>query len=145
MATSTRVQILTDKVDELKVLKEYLDNPGLIQELEKEVIRLNALTEQEEQRLHESKILMQEKDKLKAEISAQERTLEKHKSDHEDMLKNNSENFQREMLEKTNRLEESHAALDERKAALDEFEKKLNQRENKLKEQAALIKGIIKD
>lgn len=145
MATSQRVQILTDKSQELEVIFEFFKNPKLIDQLKEEVIALNKLTIEEEARLHDARLLMEKKDRLEKDIEDGRRVMAKEKSDHEVFIKNGRDNLDRIIGEEKVKLETSHQDLDVRKTELDEYSTRLDQRERKLKEQAALIKGIIKD
>lgn len=145
MVASPRVQILTDKAQELDVLYQYIKNPKLIEELKKDVVDLNTLTEEQSARYHEAHLLMQKKDRLEAEIAAQQRQIEKEKADHDLEIKNSQAQIERMLAEANDKVQQAHDELDLRKVELDEYSTRLDQRERKLKEQAALIKGIIKD
>lgn len=145
MASSTRVQALTEVSDLISVIKEYLSNPKMADQLKEEVVRLNSLTEDEQNKHIEAKALMQKKNKLESEISMLEQRLEKEMADHAQNIKETAAKFSEKMAQDKKSIDEEHANMDKRKFSLDDFELRLNQRENKLKEQAALIKGIIKD
>lgn len=144
MATSQRVQILTDKSQEYELMFEFLKDPRLLDKLKEEVILLNKLSVEEEARLHESRLLMEKKDRLEKDIEEAKRGMEREKADHEAFIKAGRDNLDRHISEEKEKMEAAHSELDIRKAELDDLSTRLDQRDRRQKEQAAMIQGIIK-
>ncbi len=71
MSASQRVQILATKSEELNVLAEFIRNPGLIDELSAEILKLNALTEHEENKVKDARDLLAKSDALQVDLQAQ--------------------------------------------------------------------------
>jgi hypothetical protein len=83
MSVSQRVQLLSDKVEELSILKEFLTNPKLIEQLADEVKGLHALTKDEEIKLAEAKKLLRDHDAIVDVLQKRETALNKSIADHE--------------------------------------------------------------
>src|ERR1700742_1232780 len=86
MVASARLQALTEGSDHLKILSEFLSNPKLIDELSQEVVRLNKLSNEEEKKLHDAQLLVQEHDKLVKEIAAQRKLQADEKAAHDALI-----------------------------------------------------------
>jgi len=142
MATSQRVQILSDKSEEISILAQFLKNPRLIDELAAEVAKLNSLTEVEEARLHESKILIQQRDALADANASQKSKMEGEYSAHLERIASERAEADKLLAAKKAEIDDANSALDSRKSAADADETRLRQWENKLKETAAQIKGL---
>lgn len=92
MAISQRVQLLSDNAQGVSILLEYLKNPKLVDQLTEDIKKLNALTEQEEQKAAAARSsvityegLKQQQEKLDANKAAHEKTVvdfQQVKSDH---------------------------------------------------------------
>lgn len=143
MATSQRVQLLTNKSEEISALVEFLRNPNLILELEAEVKKLNSLTEEEEARLHEAKILIQRKDSLEKEIKAKEDQMAAEATAHANRLLEDRKVVDKYVLDEKAKIADALKELDQKKLDADDRETKLRQYENKLKETAAKMKGLV--
>lgn len=145
VASSSRVQALTEVSDLISVIKEYLANPQMADKLRDEVVSLNALTEDQINQHNEALSVIQQKDRAKSEIDSLLSRQEKEKEDHKRYIKDSMDNFSQNVSQEREKLENEHAVLDKRKLDLDEREKNLAQRDARLKEQAALIKGIVQE
>lgn len=145
MAQSQRVQALTQGMEFVSILREFIKDPNLGEELADEVKKLNTLTAQEEDRLHESKVLMQQRDALTAEIAAQRKTLAAEKAAHEAAVQAAQEKCDAYVAEEEAKLAKKAADLDARQADLDDYSTRLDQRECQLKEKAAVMKGLFKE
>ncbi len=142
MVASTRIQALSNKADEISILREFLTNPNLAAELEAEVKKLNALSDEEESRHQEAKILMQQRDKLAAEIPVLQQQISTERGLHEAHLAASKEAFNQWLDSENAKLAEANAALDKRKEEADAEELRLRQKANKLKETAAQMQGL---
>lgn len=143
MVASTRVQALAEGSALLSVLSEFLKDKKLIQSLEEEVVKLNKLTDDESDQLHEAKILIQQRDSLTAEIAEQRKTLS-------DELKSYQAQFEKDQKQCDDYIATEHAELDNRtsdldsrQADLDDYSSRLDQREAQLKEKAAVVNGLF--
>lgn len=83
MAASQRVQILTDKSAELSALVEYIRNPNFIEELSAEVKKLNALTEFEENKAKDARVLIAKSEELQTDLQRQRDDIKAAKEVHE--------------------------------------------------------------
>jgi hypothetical protein len=83
MSASQRVQILNDQSNSLSVLAEFIKNPDLISELEREVKRLNSLTELEEKKVAEARAFIQKHSEILADLKSKEDELNKRRAEHE--------------------------------------------------------------
>lgn len=82
MAISQRVQLLSDNAQGVSILAEYLKNPNLVDQLTEDIKKLNALTEQEEQKASAARAsiityegLKKQQDRLDADKAAHEKTV----------------------------------------------------------------------
>lgn len=145
MATSHRVQALDSGASLLGVLKEYLSNPKLIEELQDEVVKLNTLTDEKAAELHDAQILVQQRDKLTKEIAEQRKTLADEKEKHVAETEKRTKDADDYVDAAETKIAEANAALDKREADLNEYASRLDLRENQLKEKAAVAKALFKE
>lgn len=143
MSSTPRVNTLTEGNDLLKVLSEFLKNPKLMAELESEVIKINTLSAEEEGRLHECKILMQQKDELEKTTAAQRKTLAAEKAAHDDSLKKTQDKCDDYVAAEEKKITDKKEAQDAREADLNDYSLRLDQRENQLKEKAAIASSLF--
>lgn len=83
MAASQRVQILTDKSEELSILSEFLRNPNLIEQLKEEVKKLNSLSDSEEQKLSEARNFLKQHNDLSNALEKEKLDFEEKKLSHD--------------------------------------------------------------
>ncbi len=142
MAVSGRVQLLNSGSEMISTLVEYLKNPNLISTLEAEVKKLNSLTDDEEKQLHESKILIQQKDQLARDIQQKKADMSAELAAHSKKLSDEAAAAEKMKADALAAVAAEHLKLDQRKAEADEKDTQLRQYDNKLKETAAKIKGL---
>lgn len=142
MGASQRVQILTDESEKLSLLKAYLDNPSLIKELSEEVIKLNSLTKEQEEKLSQATKFLSEFDQKSKEISdAQElirnerNELEKNKGDFIKVSADSNELWQKKWSDSNDR----EAAISNAEKALKQSMMDIGTREKKLADDTALL------
>lgn len=138
MVASTNIQMLTNASDQVSVITEFMRNPAMVKRLEEEVRKLNALTADEEAKLHEAKIVIQQRDKANLELKnaiAEKIAIEKSIAD------KNAEHHAW-VLAETKKIEDAHAVLAAAKAEHEAEGVRLTQRANKLKETAAQMQGL---
>lgn len=143
MVTSTRVQHLSNKSDEITTLMEFINNPNLVTELQEEIKKLNALTGDEEKQHHEAKILIQQRESLIKEIAQKKAEMAAELDEHKKGIALDKSELEKHVSETLAAIDAEHTKLDDRKAAIDDHELRNKQWENKLKETAAKMKGLI--
>lgn len=142
MATSTRVQLLSDGSEGISVLKEFLSNPSLIDNLQEEVKKLNSLTEEEESKLQDAKLTIQSHQQKTKELQDLQDKITSDRAAHEQDILSKTKDFNDYVASENQKLAEANADLDSKKLAHEEEELRLKQYDNKLKETAAKIKGL---
>lgn len=145
MVASNTVQILSNKSEEIAALMEFVKNPALADKLAQEVKKLNQLTEDEEKRLHDAQITIQQKDKTEKELAVLRAQMAREVEDHKTALAAELDNHAAKMDVENKALEKAKAELDEKQAELDAREVQLNQKENQLKEKAAIMRGLVSE
>jgi len=143
MASSQRVQVLTDGSDLLKVLGEFLKNPKLIEELAAEVVKLNEITDQQSADLHKALTTIQQKDETAAELKKLRETIAAETSAHIKETEKRVAEFNTYIENNEKILADKKAELDAREADLNDYALRLDQRENQLKEKAATVHGLF--
>lgn len=121
MAVSQRVKILTEKAEELAVLKAFIEDPDLIDELVKETKKINSLGEDEAVKLQEAKDFMANKDEIFSDLEAQRKELAEATASFE---------AQMEAVSKTNEAESQR--LSDLKSSLADKETALTKREKEV-------------
>ena len=145
MAVSQRVQLLSNKSDEISIITQFLTDPNLVKSLEDEVRRLNKLTEEEEARLHESKCTIQNIDQLKMDFQKLRAEMTTEKEIHDKKLADQKASLETEVMQARARIAADQAALDERAKVLAAEDVRLRQYDNRLREKAAAVNGIISE
>ncbi len=143
VATSARIQQLTEGSNLLNILSEFLRNPKLIEELEAEEIRLNTLSVEEQKKLHDAQMLVQEYDKLVKDIADARKTQADEKTKHEAKLAKDLADFEAYVAKETVRIETLIKNNKAREEELADYSKRLDQRENLLKEKAATVNSLF--
>lgn len=143
MSVSQRVNNLSSGNDLLQILGEYLRNPKLIDELGAEVKKLTTLSAEEEARLHEAKVLMQQRDELKAAVEKQRKANADEQSAHQAAIVRIKKECDDYVAQKHSDIAAKSKQLDQREQDLKDWSAKLDQRENTLKEKAAKVSGLF--
>lgn len=91
MSASQRIQVLSNKSEELSILKEFILNPNLIDSLALEVKKLNSLTFEEEVKLKTAKDMLKNHDSILADLSKRESLLTAAKIAHQAEVKKNND------------------------------------------------------
>lgn len=82
MAIGQRVQILVDEGTKISLMREYLKNPKIVDQLEEDIKRLNALGEQEAAKAVEARAAIALHESNKKELADQKNELETAKAAH---------------------------------------------------------------
>lgn len=143
MVASSRVQTLSEGSALLDILGEYLKNPKLMKQLTEEVQKINALSKEQEDQLHESQILIQKRDALIREIAANTKDLSDAKADHEAVTAKRQKDSDDYVATNKSVVDKANKALDDRKAELDDYNSRLNHRESQLTEKAAVVQSLF--
>lgn len=142
MVASHRVQMLGNKSDEILVLIEFLKNPKLADSLAEEVIKLNKLTEDEEKKLHESKLIIQSHaTALKSYEDLKKKMADEYDA-HIAKMEAERKDFDAQLDSEANAMDAEKTLLSEKIAENDAETVRLKQWDNKLKETAAKIQGL---
>jgi len=142
MVASTKIQSLSDRAEEISILREFLTNPNLCADLAAEVKKLNSLSADEESRHQEAKILIQQRDKLVVEVAGFQTRIDAERSVHEEHLSNTKATYEKWFDNENKKIADANAALDARKAEQEIEDTRLRQKANKLKETAAQMQGL---
>lgn len=143
MAVSPRVQSLSSGADMVSILTEYISNPELIKNLQDEVVKLNALTNDEEKALMEAHQLIQQRAALFNEIEQTRKVFEQEVEDHNKNMAEEKDILEKHQADVLAILSDKNKMLDERQAQLDEKEDGLKKWDAKLKETAEKMKGLV--
>lgn len=143
MAVSPRVQSLSSGADMVSILAEYISNPELIKNLQDEVVKLNALTSDEEKALVEAHQLIQQRTALFAEIEQTKKDFAQETETHNKTLAEEKDILEKHQADILAILSDKNKVLDERQAQLDEKEDGLKKWDAKLKETAEKMKGLV--
>lgn len=143
MTASQRVQILTDNLEGMKLLSQFLANPRLVDDLKKEVIALNKLTEQETGQLEEAKQTIKERDSVLEEITALRAALLTERGEQEKSLAADKEDFAQYRADIISKMEADREEIKRQLADATDRSSILDKRESDLKEKADLMKQLF--
>ncbi len=144
MVASTKVQNLTKGFDFVSILIQFANDPkGLLSELEKEVIRINTLNDEQTKQYEDAVSLMQQRDALLREISDLRKIFSDEKTSQEADAAKRKADIDKYVSDEEAKIKKANEALDKREFDLNDYSTRLDQRENLLKEKAAKVKGLF--
>ncbi len=144
MVASTKAQTLTKGFDFVSILIEFANDPkGLLAELEKEVIRINTLNEEQTKQYEDAISLMQQRDSLLREISDLRKQFSDEKTSQEADAAKRKADIDKYVSDEEAKIQKANEALDKREFDLNDYSTRLDQRENLLKEKAAVVNGLF--
>jgi len=145
MAQHPRVQALSDGSELVSVLQEYFKNPKIIKQLSDDVVAINKLQAEEEHRLLEAKVLIQQRDSITSEIAQKKDELADMLAKHERKVKTDEARLDKKLADLSAELDARKTSLDERQADLDKEALRLHEKDIKLKSKADVIAGLAAD
>lgn len=143
MTSSQRVQILSDNLEGMELLAQFLKNPRLVDDLRDEVIKLNKLTADETLQLNEAKKIIKDRDAIEAEIEALKVTLATAKDAQDALLAADRQEFEQYRSDVAGKLATDRTEVDRILADVKNQALLLDQREAVLNEKAEALKKLI--